>query len=102
MTNRERKELIRAQVLEGFVSGIKYQECPNTLVWIVCRVNDTPYRASGFAKVQWPDVWDAEYGVKMAVRKAVAKIVRAVVRGVPLCECTEVIEDIQGMFEEDE
>lgn len=101
MTSRERKELIRAQVLEGFVSGIKYQECPNTLVLIVARVNDTSYRASGFAKVQWPDRWDAEYGVMMATRKAVAKIVRAIIRGVPLCECTDEIEDIQVMFRED-
>jgi hypothetical protein len=100
MTNRERKEEIRAQVLDGYVSGTSYQECPNTLIWIVCRVNDTPYRASGFAKVQWPDIWDAGYGVKMATRKAVAKIVRAIIRGVPLCECTEEIEDIQVMFEE--
>ena len=94
MSNRERKELIRTQVLEGFVSGIKYQECPNTLVWIACEVNGTSYRTSGFAKVQWPDRWDAEYGVMMATRKAVAKIVRAIIRGVPLCECTEEIEDV--------
>ena len=37
----------------------------------------------------------------MATRKAVAKIVRAIIRGVALHECTEVIEDIQVMFEED-
>ena len=33
----------------------------------------------GFAKVNWPDKWDPEYGRKMALRKAVASIAKRLV-----------------------
>ena len=56
MSNRQRKKLIRAQVLEGINGVQSYQQCPNTFVTVIARVNDIPYRAFGFAKVQWPDV----------------------------------------------
>ena len=51
-----------------------WQSCPNTAVKIWAEWRGCQYVAIGFAKVCWPDIWNAEYGVNLAHSKAIAKI----------------------------
>lgn len=56
-----------------------WQDQPNTAVrvivtsWLPSHPTEEAY---GFAKVRWPDQFDAEHGKDLAVRKALAKIAR--------------------------
>lgn len=60
-----------------------WQDQPNTAVNLYISFGRQPYQAYGFAKVQWPDKWDAEYGVELAKRKARAKIAKRICSNVP-------------------
>jgi len=51
-----------------------WQRRPNTMAEIY--VNGTDLTFVGFAKVNWPDKWDAQYGKQLALRKAVAEMVQ--------------------------
>lgn len=56
-----------------------WQDCPNTATQVVYQTNHRHYDSLGFAKVQYPDVWDAGYGIDLAVKKALASIARQIV-----------------------
>ena len=64
-----------------------WQKCPNTAVEVAYyQTNATAtgrqycsYYDYGFAKVTYPDTWDAQYGVDLAARKALAGIARQIV-----------------------
>ena len=80
MTNRERRRTIRARVMDGIEQAIAYQVCPNTFVKVTAIINGEQYQACGFAKVRWPDIWDAKFGIACATKKAIVRIVRAVAK----------------------
>lgn len=62
-----------------------WQQCPNTAVRVTFTIDTTadipPVTGLGFAKVNWPDEWDAEEGQQIALHKAVSSIWRQVFRG---------------------
>jgi len=70
----------RAKIEEHIkvVSQEVWQDKPYTAVRIIAKVDDVEFDVVGFAKIQWPDTWDAAYGVRMASDKAVAKITKEV------------------------
>lgn len=79
------KKEIQQRLCELYESGSEniivecWQDQPNTAVrvritsWLPSHPTE---EACGFAKVQWPDEFDAERGKDLAVRKALAKIAR--------------------------
>lgn len=76
-------ESLWAQGLESLDVDI-WQKCPNTAVEVIYQQVGGPvpqrYYAYGFAKVQYPDKWDANKGIDLAVRKALASITRQIVK----------------------
>jgi len=74
VNKREVRERIKQNLTT--LSAEVWQECPYTAVKITASIGNDSYEAIGFAKIKWPDVWDAEYGVDLATDKAIAKITR--------------------------
>lgn len=88
----DRKELIEEFVkkvnnadelaLPGLGEYIEvWQKKPYTAVHVSVRYNGAYYREYDFAKVQYPDKWDAEYGKQLAIRKACAAIAKRIMNG---------------------
>ena len=98
------KKELRRQLLEEIQSVSCFQLCPNTFAEVVVRHDGTTHRALGFAKVQWPDRWDSDYGIKMAVRKQIARIARAILRGEVVYDEIEGLSHrtVDRLFEEQE
>lgn len=69
------------QIESGTVTWDLWQQCPNTAVRVSLEVPSfpEPLIGLGFAKVSWPDKWDAEEGQSIALQKAVANIWRQIV-----------------------
>jgi len=69
----------------------------------MARVDDQDYCAWAFAKVQWPDRWDAEYGQRLAIAKAIMKIVRAIMTGQELSDSTVCLskDEALALFKEE-
>jgi hypothetical protein len=78
MTKRERRQQLMAEVEAGITDVFIRQRCPWTFVDIAVRMNDKIYDAFDFAKVQWPDTFDADTGVERAKRKAIARIAKQI------------------------
>jgi len=60
-----------------------WQSCPYTAAKVIVKKlppgnpHDGKWHdAIGFAKVKWPDDWDADYGRDLAIRKAIAKLAK--------------------------
>jgi len=51
-------------------------ERPNVAVRMVLYPHNAVIEGRGFAKVSYPDKWDADFGVALAAKKAAAQIVR--------------------------
>ena len=66
------------QLRENIVHQKIYQKQPWTMVEIDVIYEGHPYTDIGFAKVQYPDKWDAQYGVDLCVNKALASIARTI------------------------
>lgn len=59
-----------------------WQDKPSTAAKVTVRHPDWSVQtAFGFAKVRYPDVWDADFGKQLCVRKALAKIARELAIG---------------------
>lgn len=58
---------------------IIWQKRPNIAVRTAYKVDQRFWCGYGFAKVMYPDVWDAQYGIDLAVKKALASIARQIV-----------------------
>ncbi len=54
------------------------QDRPYTAVKITAVFEHEEHEAIGFTKVNWPDKWNAEYGIDMAIDKATAKITKRI------------------------
>ena len=73
----ERKKIISNMTI---TSKEVWQSKPYTAVKVKVwykGCSDT-HEAIGFAKVCWPDKWDADYGVTLAVAKALAQIAKSI------------------------
>jgi len=81
LTKREMRQNLMAEIRENITGVATFQRQPNTCVVITANVNGQTYEGIGFAKVQWPDDWDAEYGLTLAECKAVADVARQVMGG---------------------
>lgn len=77
-TKREMRQNLMANIRENITDVATFQRQPNTCVVITSIVNHQAYEGIGFAKVQWPDDWDEQYGLTLAECKAVADIARQV------------------------
>lgn len=60
---------------------IVWQERPYTAVDIALPWEGHIYQSYGWAKVQYPDRWDADYGRQLAIRKACAAIAKQIMNG---------------------
>ena len=75
----ERKKIISNMTI---TSNDVWQSKPYTAVKVKVwykGCSDT-HEAVGFAKVCWPDKWDADYGVTLAVAKALAQIAKGIAK----------------------
>ena len=75
----ERKQIISNMTV---TSKEVWQSKPYTAVKVKVwykGCSDT-HEAVGFAKVCWPDKWDADYGVTLAVAKALAQIAKGIAK----------------------
>ena len=61
-----------------WLDWIVWQKKPNTAVRVIYHGKQS-YYDFGFTKVQYPDTWDAQYGIDLAVKKALAGIARQIV-----------------------
>ena len=104
MNSRQLRSALQKSLLDNTTYVEVFQDCPNTVVRVDIIYRDVPYSAYGFAKVQWPDRWDADYGVKMAVRKAIGKVIRAILRDQPLHESITTMDPnhVRALFAADE
>jgi len=72
---------VREQLIERFENG---EDCeitvkvarPWTYVWAEIDTGDGYLEGFGFAKANWPDRWNEEYGFAMAFRKAVTMMAK--------------------------
>ena len=76
---------ILTHLWEEYAAGNKeirvevWQKRPNTAVKVIVRLPEYPIEMSyGFAKVRWPDKWNAKHGVEVAVRKALESIAKRI------------------------
>ena len=74
---KQRNQLIE-QLRQNIVYQKAHQKQPWTMVHIRVRHQDLVYTDLGFAKVMYPDTWDAQYGVDLCVNKALASIARTI------------------------
>jgi hypothetical protein len=98
---RKRRELLRelAAAVEGFIRGSEeLQRRPYTCVALDFAVPDpadgTPHLLStvGFAKVCYPDSWDATTGVVLARQKALTYCARELLASQGAAFCNELIQ----------
>jgi hypothetical protein len=84
MNKRQRKMKLKVFLMENVSARKVWQERPNT--FIKFRVKVPPGKGNGsdtietygWSKANWPDVWDAEYGIELAEDKAFARAVRII------------------------
>jgi len=82
MNTRARRAAIEAILSSNVVSNETWQKRPYTAVRITTiGLDGREYTDAGFAKVNYPDRWDADYGIELATRKAIAAISKAIVNG---------------------
>jgi len=81
LTKREMRQNLMTEIRENITGVAVHQRQPWTCVVITSIVNGEEREGVGFTKVQWPDAWDAEYGVTLAECKAVADVARQVMGG---------------------
>lgn len=81
LTKREMRQNLMAEIQANIGTETVFQRQPWTCVVVTANVNGEVREGIGFAKVQWPDQWDEEYGVTLAECKAVADIARQVMGG---------------------
>ena len=74
----EEKQALMAMVESGAGQVGFAQLRPNTFFSLEFGYNDVMYTGVGFAKVNWSDKWDADFGVEIARKKAVAHIVKQI------------------------
>ena len=78
-TKRERRAQIRSVLEDQVVEHQFIQQQPYTALELRLDMpNEPSLFGKGFAKVQYPDQWDPEYGYKLAYNKAMADIIRQV------------------------
>ena len=58
---------------------VTWQKKPYTAAQVTYEARSLLWSDYGFTKVQYPDKWDAQYGIGLAVRKALASIARQIV-----------------------
>lgn len=91
MTKKELRERLYDywQHSKGGLVGVDiWQKCPYTAVCV--RIGGA--FTYGFAKVQYPDTWDSQYGADLAVKKALADIVKHLP--------DDILADIEVLLEE--
>lgn len=84
LTLRQRRKKLIAQLWESMYARRVWQEQPWTFVKF--RVKIPPARgngtdtleAYGWSKANWPDQWNAEYGVELAEKKAMKRAARII------------------------
>jgi hypothetical protein len=75
---RLQEELYR-RVQEDLVDNVDvWQKRPYTAARVVVMFGSTLYVGLGFAKVNWPDAWDADGGRDLALRKACGDLARQI------------------------
>lgn len=80
MTQRELRRQVET-LLRGLVRDREvYQRQPWTCVVLKVQVDGVLREIYDFTKVQYPDPWDAEYGVELAEKKAIAALAKELVR----------------------
>ncbi len=75
---------IRKAVAEDIYKTSKYhravwQKRPWTMVNVRVDFRGEVWEDFAFAKANWPDDWDSDYGVELATKKAIADIARSIV-----------------------
>jgi hypothetical protein len=75
-TKKEDKDTILKEIRMSQHDLQIYQDCPNTFVSIKFIYKGITLETFGFAKANWPDPWDAEYGINLAIEKAFYKAAR--------------------------
>lgn len=74
---------VKQQLRDNIRETVIFQKKPNTAVQVrtfyVHPISGWLIEV-GFSKVSYPDVWDPEFGVKMATDKAIEDIARWVMR----------------------
>lgn len=81
MGKKQRRQVVVKSLTENIENLIVWQKRPNTAVRVTTHFEKVRYTELGFTKVNYPDEWDAVYGVGLAVRKAIADISRQIVNG---------------------
>jgi hypothetical protein len=75
------------RIVEKNVDSVEFfQERPYTITKVTAYINGAEYSAIGISKVQYPDRWNRELGIKIATGRAVKKIARAIASGEQLNE----------------
>ena len=77
------------------------QDRPCTAIEITTTFFGDDYKAVGFSKVNWPDQWDAEYGVTMARKKALAQISKVIMSKLSEEEKTEYADAVTNWTKAD-
>ena len=77
MNKREERKQIE-EILRESASVQTWQDKPYTAVKVVVYHEGESLWAYGFAKIQYPDEWDAAYGIELALSKAIAKLSKAI------------------------
>ena len=78
--NKITREQLRKLIRYSIVTMNSVQRQPYTCVEIhVHWRSGQRYIGIGFAKVQWPDRWNAEYGVWLAKEKAISDVAKQIV-----------------------
>ncbi len=84
LTDKQRKLKLIAQLWESVYARRVWQERPWTFVKF--RVKVPPARNNGadtletygWSKANWPDQWNAEYGIELAENKAIYRAARII------------------------
>jgi len=78
------KKTIQETLISKYLDGADevayevWQDCPCTAAKVLVQIEPDGiwHWSYGFAKVNWPDDWDADYGRDLAIRKAIAKLAK--------------------------
>ena len=74
MTRRELRKQVEELLGKLVRDRTVYQRQPWTFVLLKVQVDGELREVYDFAKVQYPDRWDADYGAKLAEKKAIAAL----------------------------
>lgn len=76
---KQRDKLIET-LRSNIVHQQEFQKRSWTMVEIDTMFEGAPYTDIGFAKIQYPDRWNSQYGITLCVNKALASIARKIMR----------------------